>query len=78
MNVPGCIAHGCDHGRTATLCPRQVSNFRRSWVDAERSGHSEEDHIVTLEAVKRIMKDGGMYGPERRNHLRSNQGGYSY
>ena len=36
MNVPGYVAYGCDHGRTAILCPRQVGHFRRTWVDAER------------------------------------------
>ena len=36
INVPGYTVYGTDHGRTATLCPREVNNFRRSWVDNER------------------------------------------
>ena len=36
MNLPGYIAYGRDHGRTANLCPREVNHFRRSWVDSER------------------------------------------
>ena len=36
MNVPGYIVCGTDHGRTAILCPREVSHFRRSFVANEK------------------------------------------
>ena len=36
MNILGLIVYGVDHGRTAILCPREVNQFRRSWVDNER------------------------------------------
>ena len=37
MNPPGHIVSGRDHGRTATLYPREVNNFRPSWVDHVRA-----------------------------------------
>ena len=36
MDVPGHIVYGRDLGKTAILCPRQVSQFRRSWISHER------------------------------------------
>ena len=36
MGVPGHIVYGRDLGKTAILCPRQVSKFRRSWISHER------------------------------------------
>ena len=36
MDVPGHIVYGRDLGKTAILCPRQVCQFRRSWVNHER------------------------------------------
>ena len=36
MDVPGHIVYGRDLGRTAILCPRQVCQFRQSWVSHER------------------------------------------
>ena len=36
MDVPGHVVYGRDLGKTATLCPRQVCQFRRSWVSHAR------------------------------------------
>ena len=36
MHVLGHIVYGRDLGKTATLCPRQVKHFRRSWVSHDR------------------------------------------
>ena len=36
MDVPGHIENGRDLGKTAILCLRQVSQFRRSWISHER------------------------------------------
>ena len=36
INVPGYFVCIRDHGRTATLCPREVNDFRRLWADHER------------------------------------------
>ena len=36
MNVPGHFVYGRDLGRTAILCPGQVSHLRRSWISHER------------------------------------------
>ena len=35
MNVPGYIVYGNDQRKTAILCPREVNDFRRLWVDSD-------------------------------------------
>ena len=36
MDVLGHMVYGRDLGKTAILCPRQVSQLRRSWVSHDR------------------------------------------
>ena len=33
MNVLGFSVHGTNHGHRVILCPREVHQFRRSWVN---------------------------------------------
>ena len=48
MEVPGNIVSGRDHGKTQILCSRQVSQFRRSWVNHERSTAILVGSMLTL------------------------------
>ena len=56
MEVDNHMFHGCDHGKTAIMCPRQVSQFRRSWVGHERC---KAILVVSLMILSVHMPHGG-------------------
>ena len=74
MEVGNYIVHDRDHGKTDILCPRQVSQFRRSWVGHEilfaslmiLSGYLPHGgyYVTVLHDIRVIMEEGRALGAQ--------------